>query len=44
MFKIETRDRYTNSRGRMMPIDLLETHKRFNAADTRKRVEAFLDK
>jgi hypothetical protein len=27
-----------------MLIELLETHKPFNAADTRNRVKAFLDK
>jgi hypothetical protein len=30
--------------GSGMLIELLETHKLFNAADTRKRVKAFLDR
>ena len=30
--------------GSGMLIELLETHKLFNAADTRNRVKAFLDK
>ncbi len=36
--------RYSNSQWRVMLIEPQETHKLFNAADTRKRGKAFLDK